>query len=212
MVAQLVKNQPAMWETWVRSLGWEDPLEKGTATHSILNSRLLSLITSPSTFNSLMLISLLRNNSLTSSIPPIHSTILFSLSNTFLFFHFPKSWLNPAISLLSFTLVQLKPAREKPHNSAHGLYFKLTTQNSNGHSTLLRSFTYISLVNLIPSLKITILQCFFFLSCTSPNSLMSYFTEKIEVIRQGGFHVLTIKVTTVKEAPLLPSKYLLLVF
>ena len=29
LVAQLVKNPPAMWETWVRSLGWEDPLEKG---------------------------------------------------------------------------------------------------------------------------------------------------------------------------------------
>ena len=28
LVAQLVKNPPAMWETWVRSLGWEDPLEK----------------------------------------------------------------------------------------------------------------------------------------------------------------------------------------
>ena len=34
LVAQLVKNLPAMWETWVQSLGWEDPLEKGTATHS----------------------------------------------------------------------------------------------------------------------------------------------------------------------------------
>ena len=34
LVAQLVKNMPAMWETWVRSLGWEDPLEKGMATHS----------------------------------------------------------------------------------------------------------------------------------------------------------------------------------
>ena len=34
LVAQLVKNQPAMWETWVRSLGLEDPLEKGKATHS----------------------------------------------------------------------------------------------------------------------------------------------------------------------------------
>ena len=32
LVAQLVKNLPAMWETWVRSLGWEDPMEKGTAT------------------------------------------------------------------------------------------------------------------------------------------------------------------------------------
>ena len=33
-MAQLVKNPLAMRETWVRSLGWEDPLEKGTATHS----------------------------------------------------------------------------------------------------------------------------------------------------------------------------------
>ena len=30
----MVKNPPAMWETWVRSLGWEDPLEKEMATHS----------------------------------------------------------------------------------------------------------------------------------------------------------------------------------
>ena len=34
LVAQLVKNPPAMWETRVQSLGWEDPLEKGKATHS----------------------------------------------------------------------------------------------------------------------------------------------------------------------------------
>ena len=34
LVAQLVKNLPAVWETWVRSLGWEDSLEKGKATHS----------------------------------------------------------------------------------------------------------------------------------------------------------------------------------
>ena len=34
LMAQLVKNQPAMWETWVQSLGWEDALEKGKATHS----------------------------------------------------------------------------------------------------------------------------------------------------------------------------------
>ena len=31
---QLVKNLPAMWETWVESLVWEDPLEKGKAIHS----------------------------------------------------------------------------------------------------------------------------------------------------------------------------------
>ena len=34
LVAQLVKNLPAMRETWVQSLDWEDPLEKGKATHS----------------------------------------------------------------------------------------------------------------------------------------------------------------------------------
>ena len=34
LVTQLVKNLPAMWETWVPSLGWEDPPEKGKATHS----------------------------------------------------------------------------------------------------------------------------------------------------------------------------------
>ena len=34
LVAQLVKNLPPMWETWVRSLGWDDPLEREKATHS----------------------------------------------------------------------------------------------------------------------------------------------------------------------------------
>ena len=34
LAAQLVKNSPAMWETWVWSLGWEDPLEEGKTTHS----------------------------------------------------------------------------------------------------------------------------------------------------------------------------------
>ena len=34
LVAQTVKNLPAMQENWVRSPGWEDPLEKGVATHS----------------------------------------------------------------------------------------------------------------------------------------------------------------------------------
>ena len=46
--AQLVKNLPAMWETWVQSLGWEDPLEKGKATHSsILAWRTLHGLYSP---------------------------------------------------------------------------------------------------------------------------------------------------------------------
>ena len=42
LVAQMVKNLPTMQETWVHSLGWEDPLEKGKATHSsILALRIL---------------------------------------------------------------------------------------------------------------------------------------------------------------------------
>ena len=42
LVAQTVKNPPAMQETWVPSLGWEDPLEEGMATHSsILAWRIL---------------------------------------------------------------------------------------------------------------------------------------------------------------------------
>ena len=36
LVAQMVKNLPTMWETWVQSLGWEDPLEEGMATHSTI--------------------------------------------------------------------------------------------------------------------------------------------------------------------------------
>ena len=36
LVAQLAKNPPAMLETWVLPLGWEDPLEKGKATHSCI--------------------------------------------------------------------------------------------------------------------------------------------------------------------------------
>ena len=40
IVAQLVKNLPAMWKTWVQSLGWEDALEKGKATHPLQYSGL----------------------------------------------------------------------------------------------------------------------------------------------------------------------------
>ena len=36
LVAQMVKNPSAMWETWVCSLGWEDPLEEGMETHSTI--------------------------------------------------------------------------------------------------------------------------------------------------------------------------------
>ena len=38
-MAQLMKNPPAMQETWIQSLGWEDPLEKGKAIHSSILAR-----------------------------------------------------------------------------------------------------------------------------------------------------------------------------
>ena len=40
LVAQLENNPPALWETWVQSLGWENPLKKRTATHSSILSGL----------------------------------------------------------------------------------------------------------------------------------------------------------------------------
>ena len=46
-MAQLVKNLPAMWETWVQSLGWEDPVEKGKATHSSILAWRIPLDYSP---------------------------------------------------------------------------------------------------------------------------------------------------------------------
>ena len=46
-MAQLVQNPPEMWETWVQSLGWKDPLEKGMVTHSsILAWRILRTVQS----------------------------------------------------------------------------------------------------------------------------------------------------------------------
>ena len=38
LVAQMVENLPAVQETWVQSLGWEDPLENGMATHSCIQA------------------------------------------------------------------------------------------------------------------------------------------------------------------------------
>ena len=50
LVAQLVKNLPAIRKTWVQSVGWEDPLEKGKATpHSILALRITWTIESDTT-------------------------------------------------------------------------------------------------------------------------------------------------------------------
>ena len=43
----MVKNLPAIWKTWVRSLGWEDPLEKEMATHSRILARKISWTKEP---------------------------------------------------------------------------------------------------------------------------------------------------------------------
>ena len=47
LVAQLVKDLPAMWETWVQSLDWEDPLEEEKATHSSILAEEFSGLYSP---------------------------------------------------------------------------------------------------------------------------------------------------------------------
>ena len=43
LVAQMVRNPPAMRETWVRSLAWEDPLEEGMATQSSILARRIAM-------------------------------------------------------------------------------------------------------------------------------------------------------------------------
>ena len=47
LVTQTVKNLPAMWESWVHSLGWEDPLEEGMATYSSILAWRISWIEEP---------------------------------------------------------------------------------------------------------------------------------------------------------------------
>ena len=47
LMAQMVKNLPTMLETWVRSLGQEDPLEKGMATHSCILARRIAWTEGP---------------------------------------------------------------------------------------------------------------------------------------------------------------------
>ena len=53
LMAQMVKNPPAIWETWVQSLCWEGPLEKGTATHSIILAQRITQIKEPGRLQSI---------------------------------------------------------------------------------------------------------------------------------------------------------------
>ena len=53
LVTQMVKNLPVIQATWVPSLGWEDPLEKGTATHSNILAWRISLTEGPGRLQSL---------------------------------------------------------------------------------------------------------------------------------------------------------------
>ena len=53
LVSQLVKNLPSIWETWVRSLGREDPLERGIATHSSILAWEIPWIEEPSGLQSM---------------------------------------------------------------------------------------------------------------------------------------------------------------
>ena len=55
LVLQTVKNPPAMWETWDHSLGWEDPLEEGMATHSSILARKIPWTEEPGGLQSMWL-------------------------------------------------------------------------------------------------------------------------------------------------------------
>ena len=61
LVAQRVKCLPAMWETQVRFLGWEDPLEKGTATHSSILAWRIPWTEEPGTLQSKSESNFIRN-------------------------------------------------------------------------------------------------------------------------------------------------------
>ena len=53
LVAQTVMNPPAIWETSVRSLGWEDPLEEGMANHSSILARRMPMTEEPGSLQSM---------------------------------------------------------------------------------------------------------------------------------------------------------------
>ena len=72
LVAQLVTNLPTMWETWVWSLGWEDSLEKGKATHPVLHSKSIHAV---------------ANNSFTLFFHSFSSVVFYCKYTTFLFVH-----------------------------------------------------------------------------------------------------------------------------
>ena len=55
LVAQIVKNLTAMQESWVQSLGWEDPVEKGMVTHSSIPTRRIPQTEKPGGLWSMML-------------------------------------------------------------------------------------------------------------------------------------------------------------
>ena len=54
-MAQMVKNLPVMWETWVQSLGQEDPLQKGMATHSSILAWRIPWVEEPGELQSVVL-------------------------------------------------------------------------------------------------------------------------------------------------------------
>ena len=60
-MAQLVKNLPVMPETWVQSLGWDDPLEKGKATHSSILAPLPKKRGSKKYFEASLIAQLVKN-------------------------------------------------------------------------------------------------------------------------------------------------------
>jgi len=126
LVAQLVKSLPAMWETWVRSRGWEDPLEKGKATHSSIQTRL-----------GLPYFSYLKKQVVVLSLP-LRSTGYFC-------FHIPLHNFFPC-SFTSLESLLVVFSFEFPKWLAHTIIIALFNK--------LQSFLYVSASNLTPTMHI----------------------------------------------------------
>ena len=86
LVAQTVKNLPAVQKTWVQSLGWEDPLEKGTATHSSMLAWRIPWTEEPSRLQSMGLQRVRHNWAFFSSLHFRNHQPTLTIINPFFFF------------------------------------------------------------------------------------------------------------------------------
>ena len=110
LMAQLVKNRLAMQETWVQCLGWEDPLEKGKATHSSILAWRIPWIAEPGGLQSMEL-QRIRHD--------------WATCHAVLQGIFPTQALNPGLPHCRWILYQLRYQWKKPDTKATHWWFNL---------------------------------------------------------------------------------------